>query len=87
MEKFKLFIIGLFYENDSPSLTRVLSLIFAISFLLGTGYLLLSGIVWQHYETFATLTAGGGTITQVANKFVNSKYNSEPGKFPEKGGT
>ena len=74
------------YEDDKPSLTRTLSVIFAISFILGTGYLLLNGITWSHYDIFAISTAGSGAGTQIANKFMNSKYNSEQGKLPDKGG-
>lgn len=45
---------------------------------------MLVGKRWDHYETFASLTGGGGAVTQIANKINNSMYNSEPGRFPDK---
>lgn len=75
---------GLLYENGQLSLTRVLAVSSFLLFAAGTGYLMLTGQSWQHYETFAGLTAGGGLLTQVANKAVNSKLNSDIGQFPNK---
>lgn len=68
------------YENDLPSLTRVLSLVAFSAFLLCSAYLMIKGQTWQHYDTFAYITGGGGTTAQLFNKFVNSKYNSNPGE-------
>ncbi len=73
-QQIKLFLWGLMSENNSPSLTRSLAVLFAAAFLIGSFYLLLRGQHWDHYETFATITGGGGIGGQVANKFVNSKY-------------
>lgn len=80
------FLVGLLYENETPSLTRCISIIAFIAFLAGSAYLMLLGKRWDHYETFATLTGGGGAVTQIANKFMNSAYNSPTGKFPDKKG-
>ena len=76
----------LLYENGQLSLTRVLAVASFLLFAAGTLYLMLRGQQWAHYETFASVTAGGGLATQVANKVVNSKYNSEPGQYPPKEG-
>ena len=62
-------------ENGIPSLTRVLSIIAFIAFLGSSFYLMVQGQKWEHYDTFAYITGGGGTGAQVLNKFINSKYN------------
>lgn len=72
------------YENDLPSLTRVLSLVSFIAFLACSAYLMIKDQTWQHYDTFAYITGGGGTTAQLVNKFVNSKYNSNQGEIPSK---
>ncbi len=70
---------GLLYENDQLSLTRVLAITGWLAFLLVSFYLVYKQTGWQNYETFASLTGGGGAATQIANKFINSKYNSQVG--------
>lgn len=82
----KAFLNGLLYENETPSLTRIISITAFLAFLIGSAYLIITGKSWGHYDTFAILTGGGGATTQVVNKFVNSLYNSAPGQFPKKGG-
>lgn len=82
----KNFVVGLTYENDLPSLTRVISIVAFLAFLVASAYLIIAGKRWDHYETFATLTGGGGAATQVANKVINSVYNSSPSQYPKKGG-
>lgn len=79
-------IKSILYESGQLSLTRVLTVASFVLFALGTIYLLLLSQTWQHYDTFASLTAGGGLATQLGNKLVNSRYNSQPGQFPDKGG-
>ena len=76
----------LLYENGELSLTRVLAVASYLFFVVGTTYLLVKGMQWAHYSEFATLTGGGGLATQVANKLCNSKYNSNDGQFPNRGG-
>ncbi len=71
----------LFYENDELSYTRVISAIFVIAFLAVSTYLVLTHTYWQNYDTFASLTGGGGGATQLVNKFINSKYNSVQGGY------
>ena len=64
----------LMYEGGQLSFTRVLVALSFLLFVLGSAYLMLNGITWQHYDTFASLTGGGGIVAQVGNKFVLSKY-------------
>ena len=71
------------YENETLSLTRVLAISGWLAFLIVSGYLVWKGTNWQNYETFSTMTAGGGAATQIANKFINSKYNSQIGTHKE----
>lgn len=70
-------------ENGALSLTRVLAVAGWLAFLGVSFYLVWRGASWENYETFASLTAGGGAATQIANKFINSKYNSMPGSYRE----
>lgn len=74
----------LFFENDELSYTRVIFAIFVIAFLGVSIYLVLTHTYWQNYDTFASLTGGGGGATQLVNKFINSKYNSMPGGYDSK---
>ena len=74
----------LLFENGQPSLTRILALSSYLLFVVVTLFLVLVGHSWQHYDTFAALTAGGGLVTQATNKLINSKYNSATGEFPQK---
>jgi len=79
------FFVGLVYENGAPSLTRVISVVAFLAFLAASAYLILKGKRWDHYDTFATVTGGGGAVTQVANKVINSVYNSPSNQYPKKG--
>ena len=71
-------------ENGAPSLTRMMSVVAFIAYLGASFYLMIQGQRWEHYETFAYITGGGGTGAQVVNKFINSKYNTSQGSFPGK---
>ena len=71
LNKIKPFIVGLVYENNEPSLTRVIALMAFMAFLIGSAFLMLKNQHWDHYSEFATLTGGGGAVTQIANKFIN----------------
>ena len=79
----KLFRMMLF-ENGQLSYTRVISFSLLLLLIGVTLYLVTTGHNWQHYETLASLTGGGSAATQIANKFINSKYNSEVGSYKEK---
>lgn len=72
------------YEHDMPSLTRFLSLVSFMSFLICSAYLIIKNQTWTHYDTFAYITGGGGTTAQLFNKFINSKYNSHQGEQIDK---
>lgn len=72
-------IKNLLNENDKTSLTRFIAITAWLAFLIVSFYLVIAGKEWGNYEVFATFTAGGGAITQVVNKYINSKYNSKKG--------
>jgi hypothetical protein len=71
-------------EGGVYSLTRILSVIGFAAFLIGSCYLIYKGQTWGNYETFATMTGGGSAATQIANKLINSKFNSSPGEVGKK---
>lgn len=79
-EKIREFLVGLLYENGTPSRTGLFSIIAFLAFLLGSAYLLLRNQQWAHYETFAALTGGGGLGGLVSNKFINNKYGAPDGQ-------
>ena len=78
-------MLDMFKEGGSYSLTRILAVVGFAAFLIGSGYLIATGKTWGNYETFATLTGGGGSAMQIANKLINSKYNSLPGEAGKRG--
>lgn len=78
------YIKMLLYENDELSLTRVIAVIGWLAFLVVSAYLVYTRQTWANYDTFASLTGGGGAATQVVNKLINSKYNSQPGGYTER---
>lgn len=75
----------LLYENNELSLTRCITVIAWAAFLAVSFYLVYTAQSWGNYDTFAFLTGGGGATTQVVNKFINSKYNSVPGGYQQRG--
>ena len=77
----------LLYENKELSLTRCITVIAWAAFLAVSFYLVYTAQSWGNYDTFAFLTGGGGATTQVVNKFINSKYNSVPGGYQQRGVT
>ena len=77
----------LLYENNELSLTRCITVIAWVAFLAVSFYLVYTAQSWGNYDTFAFLTGGGGATTQVVNQFINSKYNSVPGGYQQKGVT
>lgn len=81
------YIRMLLYENGELSLTRVITVIAWAAFLAVSFYLVYTAQSWGNYDTFAFLTGGGGATTQVVNKFINSKYNSVPGGYQQRGVT
>lgn len=77
----------LLYENNELSLTRCITVVAWAAFLAVSFYLVYTAQSWGNYDTFAFLTGGGGATTQVVNKFINSKYNSIPGGYQQRGVT
>ena len=77
-------MLEIFKENGVYSLTRVIVALNYVLFIVGTAYLIITGQTWGNYDTFCVVTATGGSATQLVNKFINSKYNTEIGK-PLKG--
>lgn len=71
-------------ENGVPSLMKAISIIAFIAFLVASFYLMIQGQKWEHYDTFAYITGGGGTGAQVVNKFINSKYNNRKSEKGDK---
>ena len=65
---------ALLYEGGQLSFTRVLVALSFLLFIIGTSYLMLEGKTWPDYDTFASLTGGGGIAAQIGNKLVMSKY-------------
>lgn len=77
----------LLYENNELSLTRCITVVAWAAFLAVSFYLVYTAQSWGNYDTFAFLTGGGGATTQVVNKLINSKYNSIPGGYQQRGVT
>lgn len=77
----------LLYENNELSLTRCITVVAWVAFLAVSFYLVYTAQSWGNYDTFAFLTGGGGATTQVVNKLINSKYNSIPGGYQQRGVT
>lgn len=80
----KRFFVGLLYENNEPSLTRVL---FAASFLLVAAAMVYDWVHgWPPFLDFAkqvlTLILGAKTADKVATYITNSVKNSPPGEAP-----
>ena len=73
------------YENNELSLTRCITVVAWVAFLAVSFYLVYTAQSWGNYDTFAFLTGGGGATTQVVNKLINSKYNSVPGIYQQRG--
>lgn len=73
-------IVAVLKENNEYSLTRCLAVVGFMAFLIASAYLMYTGTNWNGYDTFAGLTGGGGAATQLVNKFINGKYNTDPGQ-------
>lgn len=72
---FKLFIVGLFYENGSPSLTRVLTTLAFFFFLIVSLYLIVKNEHWLDYDTFANITGGGSLGVRLLDKLGMTKLS------------
>lgn len=67
-------IRNLLSDKGNLSLTRLIAVTAWLAFLIVSGYLVIVGKEWVHYETFATFTAGGGALVRVYDKYLNKKY-------------
>ena len=67
-------------ENNVFSFTRTLAAAGFAAFIVVSFYLAYTGKAFQYYDTFASLTGGGGAATQIANKLINSKFNTPQGE-------
>lgn len=83
MRKISMWLRMLLYEDGSLSLTRTLAILGWVAFLFVSAYLVIDHTSWSNYDTFASLTGGGGAATQVANKLINSKYNTARGSYEQ----
>jgi hypothetical protein len=81
----KNFLIGLFYENGSPSRTGLTSVLLVILYIVVSLYLVFTHNTWEHYEVFSYVTTGGGLGGLVGNKLINSKLSSPVGEPFNKG--
>lgn len=66
-------------EDGVLSLTRVLTTLGYVTFLILSIYLALTGKHWANYGEFA-LATGGAVIVQLGNKYINSRYNTPMGE-------
>ena len=72
--------MDLLKENNAYSFTRVLAAAGFAAFIIVSIYLVYKGQTWGNYETFATMTGGGSAATQIANKLINSRFNTPQGE-------
>ena len=81
MERIRGFLVGLLYEEGTPSRTglsaMILILLPLLAVLLLTAYLVITGKAFSYYKEFLDavqwlVTSGGGLLG--ANKFIISKY-------------
>jgi hypothetical protein len=86
-QKIKRFLFGLLYEQNEPSLTRVIIALAWLAFILGTIVdivLAIFNIKWPDYGTFAGISGGGALAGKVGDKIVNTftqqKYGSALGQ-------
>ena len=72
--------MDLLKENNMYSFTRISAAAGFAAFIAVSIYLVYKGQTWGNYETFATMTGGGSAATQIANKLINSKFNTTQGE-------
>lgn len=66
------FFRNLVYDkNGIPSLTDLLALIGFTVFIVGSCYLLFTGMSWDNYDKFAELTGGGGGLLKLGKIGIN----------------
>ena len=72
-------LIEMLKECNTLSLTRFISVISWVVWIIVTIYLVLTNHSWGNYGEF-TAAAGTAAFGQLVNKFINSKYNTKPGE-------
>lgn len=86
-ERIRSFLVGLLYENGTPSRTGLsalaLILVPLLAVLFLTTYLVVSGKAFVYYKEFLDsvqwlVTSGGGLLG--ANKFILNKFGSQDGQ-------
>lgn len=66
------FIKSLFQDRwGNYSMTDLLSFLGFAAFLAGSGYLIYKGQDWTNYDTFASITGGGGLGTKIGKLGIN----------------
>ena len=75
--------VSLFCENGKISKGAAMATCSYLLFLGVTVYLVAYNINWGQYPTFAGVTAGGGTVLQLGNKYLGGSFG---GRFTPKGG-
>jgi hypothetical protein len=66
------FVKSLFQDKfGNNSLTDFLSFFGFAAFLVGSGYLIYSGNDWANYDTFASITGGGGLGAKLGKLGIN----------------
>lgn len=70
----KKFIKALIWGPDNnPSLTSTMAVTAFMLFIIVTCYLVATGQSWQHYDSFAQVTCGGGLLMQLGGKYINNR--------------
>ncbi len=82
INKIRIWLQMMLYENNKLSLTNFIIFVSFASFILVSLYLLVMQIRFEYYSEFSTMTAGGGMVTKLGNKFINSNFNSPRGEAP-----
>ena len=72
-------LIEMLKEGNTLSLTRLISVISWVVWIIVTIYLVLTNHSWGNYGE-STAAAGTAAFGQLVNKFINSKYNTKPGE-------
>ena len=65
-------MVDMFCENNTVSLTRVISAFSYLLFAFVSIWLMATGMSWSHYDIFASYTGAGGAALQLANKLVST---------------
>jgi hypothetical protein len=82
MNKIKMFLLGLLYENNEPSLTRCIIAASFVSFIGVSLYLCIMQLHWDNYGTFASIAGGGSIGGKIADKVVAVVKGSPDGMMP-----